>query len=187
MNEQITRYLAGRMSDAERRAFEAAVLEDAELANALYADINEMEAMAAATRHRPERTAWWRRAWVRILVPIAAATALLLVLVGPPAEERAPRVLRGGPIAIEGMSPRGELEAAPDRFEWTPVPEAERYHVELFDEASRLRFDAFTIEPRLALPAAAFGEETRFFWRVTPIGADDELFDPSPPAHFHIR
>lgn len=94
-----------------------------------------------------------RRRVYRIALPLAAA-AVLLLLLGSPADDRGP-VHRGPPpptaTAPIPRSPLGTV-AVVDELHWSPVTGADRYRVTLFDAAGRVLYEKEVADTVAALP-----------------------------------
>ncbi len=176
--ETLGRYRAGRLSPAEREAFERELLADDALASALYED----ESLDALVRRRPR---------VRAPLPALAAAAVLVLAVGltwwnvarHPGPAREP-VLRGEPAAVRLLEPAAGGAAAPVRFVWTRDPLAASYRFELSDAgghlvATRMLPDTVLDAADLDAPAPASGS-----WTVVPIAADGHERPAPPASHF---
>jgi hypothetical protein len=193
-------YLAGALDADARAAFEAEILADPELADALYA----AESLNAALREslaaeagpaavvRPPTATWRRRLWLAAL-PVAAVLAFMLLVpraTDPEGPVPAP-VLRGDEAASVGLEPAGELTAAPERFLWTATAGAARYRLELYDGAGRPLLVRVLADTVLALGAApadlvTFAPGDEPYWRVIPIDAAGRELASSPPLRFRL-
>lgn len=86
---------------------------------------------------------------------------------------------------VAGRSTETEAPA----FDWTPVPDAVEYRVQL---ASSEAFDVLhydeVVAPGTELPLDSVlpDEATMVYWRVRAEGGDDELSEWSEPAHFAV-
>lgn len=191
-------YLAGALDETERAAFEAEALADPELADQLYAaeglDAALRGAISAETAAvvRPPASSWRRRLWLAAL-PAAAVVTFLILMPRNGLDSSLPTastpVLRGDEAPTRGLTPRGELTAAPDRFVWTSAAGAVRYRLELFDGGGRLLLtrvvgDTVFVVPPTVPVAVADGDEP--YWRVLPIAADGRELPASAPVRFRL-
>jgi hypothetical protein len=203
---RIAAYLDGRLSASDARELEDRVVGSDRLAAALYAELTLRGVLgrpastaaqparqrlsatlrAAGRSARPRRQLWMRP---RVLIPLAAALALLIVLprlLSGPAQR--PPVLRGADRAPVGLSAVGELAAPPTGFQWTSHPMADRYRFRLYDARDELLFETTTREPATTLAPGAvdWSGITRGHWVVTPLAGDGTELTPSQPQRFQL-
>lgn len=175
--QELERYLAGEMNDAERQSFEREVLESDRLSDELYADSSvlvALEAAAEARRLRQARSAdvrrWWRWPGMRWAVPAAAAAVVALLLVGRnPSRTPSPAVFRGAHDGLEVLFPQGRVEAPPEVFAWRRHGDVASVRFELFDADSRSRFSTVTAETTLVLHPSEVAIPDKGRWELTPL------------------
>lgn len=186
----IEAYLSGALSGAERVAFERDILNDPELAEIVFGDV-EVRSMIASAGQAPRavsgravrRTRWFR--WPMVLVPAAATAAIALsILIRPSGEDS--DVFRGGVAGFSVVEPIGELAALPRRVSWRPHPSAAFYRIELFDaDSHRLVSEvvaetSFSIDDGIRVPTSGYVS-------VEPLNASLSSVGDAVIAHFEVR
>lgn len=177
---ELASYVDGRMTDAARSDVERHLAQCGKCRA-------DLVAAAGVLAERP------RRGWIRIMVPAAAAAALVLVWVGVtprPTEDahRAPTVTEAAPPAP--LAPVGRT-AEPLVMRWNGVPYADAYRVSLYDAAGSLLWETET--PRTAAappPALELQPGASYFWRLEArvgrdrwVGSELVEFIPLTPDH----
>lgn len=170
--ERLGRYRAGRMSEAERAAFEREVVASEALGEELFAEavLDEVRAERAAVEPLPlrrPRPAVWSYA-----LPVAAALIAVSVLMWsrrPGGEAPDQGGLRGGMEAPRLIEPSGPLSREPLVLRWTSSPLADRYRVELYDDAGNSLGTAVTRDTVVAIAALTARPVAAGEWRVVAI------------------
>ena len=137
-----TRYLAGKLGEAEAEAFEAHYFECDRCWALVHRGVEVRAAgrPTATARNPPIRAIPWRKwAWV----PLAAAAAAVLWLgirttpvVPRPGSDSTTRGTEGGTMSVRVISGGAELKAA-----WPKVTSATDYQVRLFDPSGALLWE----------------------------------------------
>lgn len=111
-----------------------------------------------------------RRRWTRLVVPTAAAAAVLLLLSWPRLTEepeplhRAPTITAGA--APAPMAPLGTVIGA-RALEWVPVDGADRYRVTLYDADAVVLYETEGDEPAAVLPdSVRLTAGQPYLWKV---------------------
>ena len=120
------------------------------------------EVEALTTRRRGPRWLAWSG--------VAAAAAVLLVLVVPRESDRESGLHRAPAIASgevpTPLAPAGTVGAV-EELRWTPVVDAARYRVTLFDSNGKVLFEATPNEPSVALPdSVGLSTGIQYLWKV---------------------
>lgn len=147
-----------------------------------------------------ERTAPARPVRRRSLVPAwalaAAATLAGLALLAPLLDRSAPPPLSEASPAgtvrsatILPVEPRGELETAPRRLRWQPVPGASSYRVDVRGVDGRLLWSVTSDVAEVAVDpvAVAFAPAVRYSWRVEALDAGGRPLASSPRVWILVR
>jgi hypothetical protein len=112
----------------------------------------------------------------RLLIPLAAAAAILVAFILVP--RTGPVPVRGGHGAeIRVIGPSDQVEP-PIRFSWSPVEGARRYRVHIFTEDGRPLYTSAELDQTsLAWPSGVPESPGTYFWRVegSPIEAESKL------------
>lgn len=170
-------WVEGRVDVAVGRAAEPAPL----------ARVLPMRKKSSAPTSAPAWTRWAAAALV--VLGLAVALRWNAVRLAPPLPDGPSiDVVRSGELLLE--SPIGELPAAPERFEWRPVPGATNYSVEVRDVAGDLLFSADAPGPALALTpehGAQIESHVSYTWTVIARDAAGAELARSAPAIFRFR
>jgi hypothetical protein len=119
----------------------------------------------------PRRRSVWALATAGGLA-VAASAALMLALPPTPAGDGGPRRDGGGePRIVRPVEGEVVMTATP-RLNWTPVPGATAYVVELSGPGGEPRWSGHAPEPSLTLPEAARLDPGRWRVIVQPVPAD---------------
>ncbi len=187
--ERTAAYLAGELSNEERRRFEDKTLSSDDLASELYSEINLVESfreiagdgkrsrsVGRPTIPRPVRS---KRRLVHIAVPVAAAilvAVLLPRLTGDGERGEAP-VFRGHRNPGQPIAPAGIIENPPDSFVWFADPNAHSYQFELFDSKMGLLHEETTVDTMLVLGEGSpkVAELRQGVWRVSSLDENGDL------------
>ncbi|MFQ5763981.1 MAG: zf-HC2 domain-containing protein [Rhodospirillales bacterium] len=146
-------------------------------------------AMPAAASAKPgASTPWLRLAAGLLVASFLVVSGWLWLAPGGPGQETG--ALRSEDRLV-ALSPAGRITAVPERFTWSPRPQAVDYVVVLLDEdleeiwtgataaaGTSLELDA---EARRRLAAGG-----RFSWQVIARNRRGAAFDESPVTHFEI-
>ena len=126
----------------------------------------------------------------RVLFPLGVAAALVAAVWVPTLRRTVDvpatpaQVMRGGaPVTI---APSGEVSGAVE-FRWTAPAGADRYAIEVKDQAGRRVFYRETRDDRLAVDAAAVAalpQGTRLLWTVSTLDGAGEPIAQSAPRAF---
>lgn len=164
--ERLERYRAGRMTAAEREAFERDSLADDTLAGALYS----AEALATLARPRRRAAAPWRE-----LALAAALLAVFTVAWWRTVDRESPvpvPVRRGAEATVRLLAPAGDVATSPERFTWTPDAFAASYRFELGDELGRVVATRIVRDTSLAAEDLGVALPAAGHWGVVPLAAD---------------
>ncbi|MBN1886326.1 MAG: zf-HC2 domain-containing protein [Candidatus Krumholzibacteriota bacterium] len=136
--------------------------------------------------------------FTRLLAPLAAAAAILLVFAGIETTRiavfegpsRGPMRGTAGSRSIALLAPSGDVGAPPDSFSWAPSTGADRYELDIFGTDLRLVFHAGDLAgPAFALPdsvAALFAPGEIYLWSVKAY-TGLERSAASPNGWFRVR
>lgn len=132
----------------------------------LAAALDDPSVLAAA--ERGSRTA---RRWSRFVIPVAAAAALAITVLGRYAGGDGPSVMHRAPavtplIRPEAISPVGVGDHV-EQVRWRTVPGAELYRVTLFQADGSALYEIETRDTTVALPdSLRLMRGSSYFWRV---------------------
>lgn len=198
-DRRIASYLSGELSGEEAARLEHEILEDDELAERLYSEINlraaterpaDDEAGGATPIDRTARRTGRPFRWRSLLLPVAAG--LLVGLFGPQLKRMMTGgdgdVYRGATAPAGAISPMGDLSAPPERFVWHAAPGAASYRFTLLDSEIRPVHQAVVRDTFLVLPPseAPWERGPDWVWRVVPLDGMSAEMDAAPPATFHV-
>jgi hypothetical protein len=190
--DAIVAFADGRLSDSERLAWTPHLGScrrcQRELAS-LVRTLNDPAVLDASRISKP-----YRRRLTLLIVPLAAAAAIILTLALPRERQlRAPGVQHRELVLTPGNapmigSPMGTV-AEVESLQWSAVPHAELYRVTLFDDDGDVLFEKEVAEPHLALPETVkLLPENQYLWQVQArigfgrwISSDLVEFRVSPP------
>jgi|GEM_PF-5051760 len=200
--EQLARYLAGELDPAERRAFEARVVQDEKRAFQLYGDnatraVLERAAQArgehaASTRpivsHRRGNTSrrrfagplWW---WVVAAVLVVGAAVVWKAGDVLHLRQRVTHPVRGEKVHV--LAPGGVVDLRPSRFEWKPFRGADRYRFELADESARTMFAVVVRGTVASVDSSRVPPRGR--WSVTPLAKNNVPLAPPVWTPYRTR
>lgn len=159
--------------------------------------------IAAETRRRlnaegigvaPAAVAPARRSWLPSWALMAASLVAVLsgawLLRSPAVTIEVP----GGEVyrsaGLEAVAPSGDLDAVPEAFTWTPVPNAARYEVRVREVDGTEIWRGTSTEPQLALPAAVRTlvlPAKTLEWQVMASDAAGRSLADSGVARFRVR
>jgi hypothetical protein len=207
-DEKISAYIGGRMSEADREAFEAVLLTQPEIAKVVYEKMGyggvfhealqalRIRHLEAHPRIAPgevtARPPWWGRTRFRFAVAIAVTAIVLLVVMVSRLGDMQSRHLptAGGPVrGLVGVSPVGMVGPHPTLFVWTREPAATQYQLEIFDDSPQIVFVTVTQDSALTVPLddlAGRGFRSGR-WRVVPLGSHGARLSPSEPVPIRIE
>ena len=107
-----------------------------------------------------------------MLVPLAAAAALIIVFVVPERQRsRVPEKVHRAPVLASGPAPVGVSPVGPVsrvvELQWSIVPNAETYRVTLFDADGRVLYETQANGTSTFLPdSLKFAPAQRYLWQV---------------------
>jgi len=200
-NERIERYLSGEMSEADRASFENEILDDPDLAGAIYKDAQVHAAVAAAAeRKRQERVeavestaatsrkrAWWKRPMFGWVVPAAAVVVITaLALWNPIDRDFGGDVFRGAETSFVAVAPSGDLNDTPLIFTWTRHPQASQYRFELYDAQSVRVHTVVTTDTAVVLTSDDIPAPASGHWTTTPLGPNQSSVGPAAVSTFRV-
>ncbi len=123
-----------------------------------------------------------RAAWVRVVLPLSLVLAILFLI--PVLWEARP----GSGPGSRAVSPSGAVAAAPRTFIWTATPKAAQYRFQLFDDGSRVVYEANVADTVFTLPEDALGgfAPSAGSWRVVPLDRRSNEMRAMPPQDFRV-
>lgn len=111
--------------------------------------------------------AMWRWMGVTMIVGVALACS-------PSAENNE----SAGPSIRHLLPATDSIGDRPARFEWTPVPGADRYAISVYNDVDRLLWRREDIDgPSVARPDELDLDSGTYFWRVSAIRENKQLAD----------
>jgi hypothetical protein len=206
-DERLDRYLAGELTEEERRLFEEEMLRSSQLSADAYDELAVQDAVAEAVRLRAARqsgqgagssgrrgqtpSARARRARWRIprwAIPSAAAAVLLVAATAVlrMGDSDGPLTFRGGDAGLRALEPVGEQSGPLQRFVWSREPASLRYRFELFDADSRMVLSRIVADTFIT--TADLGNVPTYgFWQITPLDDMNMAGPGSGPVWYHVR
>jgi putative zinc finger protein len=153
--EDAAAYLDGGVSHAERARIEAHLAECDTCRDEVVAVVRLLHRRSAPRR------------WMAGL-GIAAAAAILLLVIVPNTPHRS--VTREPPVTVAGAPrPVAPVGATPafSNLTWTSVPRADRYRVQVFDDAGTVLWETDTPDTSATVPArVTFAPARVYYWKV---------------------
>ena len=141
----------------------------------------------------PVKRNWWSTR----LVPIAAAAGIavmavfvgLSLRVGQPGIQGTAETDVMRSASIEGLTPTGDLQAAPAQFEWKAVSGASQYDVKLMEVDRNPIWTSTTSATSILLPEAVRAKMLPFktlLWEVSARGPDGRIVRNSPTQRIRV-
>jgi hypothetical protein len=154
---EVAAYVDGALAADVRQRVEAHLADCVECRDEVV-DASRLAAQVVA----PKAPRW------RLLIPVAAAAALLLMVRGGSRED--PLDHREAPVtttvAPRGLTPVGPVDSV-GLLAWSSVPSSDAYRVRLFAGDGTVIWDGETRDTTIALPASVALESGRlYFWKV---------------------
>jgi hypothetical protein len=191
--ERAALYLGDVLPSDERAQFERDVLEQDDLAEALYAELNLDEALRESAATSSARPALGRGPfrgagplW-RVILPLAASLAILFLVPSTVRHLREPTAFRSGATSLVLRSPIGDVPAFPREFVWEPDPRATSYEIVVTDDEARVLVREITLDPKYVLSDDVATNAGGGFWTVTVRDANGFEVATSQPERFHVR
>lgn len=137
---------------------------------------------------QPRRAGRWAATAIVIAIVIAIACTLLPGR-GESSAALLPVQKEKSAETIDHLNPaRDSTGAAPSRFEWTPVPGADRYAIGVWDDVGRLVWR----QDHLRAPSAARPNEVQlelgtYFWSVSAIRDGRQVAESGMSAFVVVR
>jgi hypothetical protein len=192
LKERANAYFAGEMSPDEQTAFERMMVENPEIAQAVYTEmgmgpvfhealqalrIRHLESHARlADGSVSKRVPWWGQARSRFVVTVAAAAVVFLVVLvsnlgEEPTDQLSSEQFGADPTGFRGVAPTGFIDPLPAQFSWTPHPTATHYRLEIYDNSSQLVYSTLTNETMLIVAVDRLAEKGFHAgdWLVVPL------------------
>lgn len=137
-----------------------------------------------------------RRPPIPVWAMAAAATLAAAAVLTPLALRNSPPPLATGPTTgitrsptILPVTPRGEIDRAPETLRWEAVPGAESYRIEIRSVDGTLLWEATSRHPEIAVDrrAVPFEPAVRYSWRVEALDRDGRSVASSPRVWILVR
>lgn len=144
-------------------------------------------------------TRWWSwlsgggRSWI---AGLAAACLVVVVAISSrgPRLETIPEQGGGSSVyrsaSVELMEPKGDVAAAPTRFQWTPVTGAASYEVSLMEVDGAEMWKGETTADRISIPPAVRARLVpgkTVVWKVTVRAVGGSTLYHSPTERFRVK
>lgn len=186
--ERAALYLGGALSETERKEFERDLLQQDEVAEAFYDEMNLDEMLRESVPDASERKAssGTSSPW-RVILPLAASLAILFLVPSTIRNLQEHPAFRSGTTSLTLRSPIGDVDAFPREFVWDPDPSAHSYEIVVTDEAARVVVREITTDTHYAIPDDLRTDSAGGFWTITARDANGFEITTSKPERFRVR